>query len=226
MDTEGLLYLLIFVAAGVILWIYIKKRMEQDKTTKGVWRTFAGMKGLQEGKPDDASDLVFYGKNQGFPFTLKRVMIKGKPAGRVRLFGQDITFSRGDTYHTYTQMKMQLFDLPKGLRICGETLLRKMSKTLGAQDIKTGDQELDERAVIKGADPEEVRGYLTTERCSALKRYLKELDPIEVREDGLHLERKGMIKEIGELERLYSLMEAFALSLSTPRPDTPFTSVC
>ena len=225
MNTEGLLYLLIFVAAGVILWIYIRKRMEQDKATKAVWHTFAGMKGLQEGKPEDASDLLFYGKNQGFPFTLKRVMIEGKPAGRVRLFGQDIPFRRGDTYHTYTQMKIRLFDLPKGLRICSETLLRKVSKTLGAQDIKTGDQELDERAVIKGADPEEVRLYLTAKRCSALKRYLKELDPIEVREDGLYLERKGMIKEIGELERLYSLMGAFALSLSRPRPDTPLPSV-
>ena len=152
-------------------------------------------------------------------------MIEGKPAGRVRLFGQDITFSRGDTYHTYTQMKMQLFDLPKGLRICGETLLRKVSKALGAQDIKTGDQELDERAVIKGADPEEVRLYLTAERCSALKRYLKELELIEVREDGLHLERKGVIREIGELERLYSLMGAFALSFSSPQPDTPLPSV-
>jgi hypothetical protein len=224
MDAEGLLYLLIFVAAGVILWIYIKKRMEQDGATKEVWHTFAGIKGLQEGKPEEPSDLLFYGKNQGFPFTLKRVMIQGKPAGRVRLFGQDITFRRGDTYHTYTQMKMQLFDLPKGLRICGETLRRKMSKTLGAQDIITGDQELDERAVIKGADPEEVRLYLTAERCSALKRYLKELDPVEVREDGLYLERKGMIKEIGELERLYSLMGAFALSLSRLRLDTSLPS--
>jgi len=225
MDAEGLLYLLIFAAAGIILWIYIKKRLSQDKTTKEVWHTFADMKGLQEGKPDDSSDLLFYGKNQGFPFSLKRVMIEGKPAGRVRLFGQDITFRRGDTYHTYTQMKIQLFDLPKGLRICEETLLRKVSKTLGAQDIKTGDQELDERVVIKGVDPEEVKHYLTAERCSSLKRYLGELELIEVREDGLHLERKGMIKEIGELERLYSLMGAFALSLSSPQPDTPFPSV-
>jgi len=224
MTTEGLLYLLIFVAAGVILWIYIKKGMEQDKTTKAVWHTFAEMRGLQEGKSEDPSDLLFYGKNQGFPFTLKRVMIEGKPAGRVRLFGQDITFKRGDTYHTYTQMKMQLFDLPKGLRICGETLLRKVSKTLGAQDIKTGDQELDERAVIKGADPEEIRLYLTAERCSALERYLKELGPIEVREDGLYLERKGVVKEIGELNRLYSLMGALALSLSRPLSDTSFPS--
>jgi len=225
MNTEGLLYLLIFVAAGVILWIYIKKRTEQDKATKAIWHTFAEMKGLQEGKPEDPSGLLFYGKNQGFPFTLKRVMIEGKPAGRVRLFGQDVTFRRGDTYHTYTQMKIQLFDLPKGLRICSETLLRKVSKTLGAQDIKTGDQELDERVVIKGVDPEEVKHCLTAERCSALKRYLKELDPIEVREDGLYLERKGAIKEMGELERLYSLMGAFALSLSIPRPDTRFPSV-
>jgi hypothetical protein len=48
MNTEGLLYLLIFVAAGVVLWIYIKKRMEQDKATKGVWHTFAGMKEKRE----------------------------------------------------------------------------------------------------------------------------------------------------------------------------------
>lgn len=225
METEGLLYLLIFVAGGLALWIYIKKRKEQDKATKEVWHIFAGMKGLQEGKPEDPSDFLFYGKNQGFPFVLERLVIKGKPGGRVRLFRQDITFRRGDTYHTFTQMKMQLFDLPKGLHICGETLLRKVSRTLGAQDTKTGDQELDERAVIKGADPEEVRLYLTAERCSALNRYLKELDPIEVREDGLYLELKGMIKEIGELERLYSLMGAFALSLSIPRPDTPFPSV-
>ena len=163
METEGLLYLLIFVAVGLVLWIYVKKRMEQDKATQGVWHTFAEIKGLQEGKPEDASDLLFYGQNQGFPFTLRRVMIKGKPGGRVRLFGQDITFRREDTYHTYTQMKVQLFDLPKGLHICGETLLRKVSKTLG-------DQKLDETAVIKGANPEEVRLYLTAERCSALKR--------------------------------------------------------
>jgi hypothetical protein len=221
MDTEGLLYLLIFVAAGIVLWTYIKKRMEQDKAAKAIWHTFAEMKGLQEGKPEDASDLIFRGQNQGFPFALKRVTVEGKPAGRVRLFGQDIAFSRGDTYHTYTQMEMQLFDLPRGLRICRETLLRRVSKTLGAQDIKTGDQELDETALIKGVDSQEVKGYLTAERCSALKRYLKELDPIEVREDGFCLERKGVIKEIGELERLYSLMGTFALSLSTPRPDTP-----
>ena len=225
MDAEGLLYLLIFVAAGVILWIYIKRRMEQDKATKAVWHAFAEMKGLQEGKPEDPSDLLFRGQNQGFPFFLKRVLIKGRPGGRVRLFGQDITFRRGDTYHTYTQMKIRLIDLPKGLRICEETLLRKVAKTLGVQDIKTGDQELDEKAVIKGVDPEEVKHYLTAERCSALKRYLKELELIEVREDGIHLERKGMIKGIEELERLYSLMGTFALSLSSPRPDSPSPSV-
>ncbi len=224
MNTEGLLYLLIFVAAGIILLNYIKKRMEQDKATKAVWHAFGEMKGLQEGRPENASELLFRGRNQGFPFTLRRVMSEGKPAGKVRLFGQDITFRRGDTYHTYTQMKIQLFDLPKGLRICRETLLRKVSTTLGAQDIRTGDRELDERAVIKGVDPAQVRQYLTAERCSALKRYLKELDPIEVREDGLHLERKGVIKEIGELERLYSLMGAFALSISRPKPDTPSSS--
>jgi hypothetical protein len=88
MTTEGLLYLLIFVAAGLVLWIYIKKRMDQDKATKAVWHTFAGIKGLQERKSEDPSDVLFYGKNQGFPFTLKRVMIKGKPGGRVRLFGK------------------------------------------------------------------------------------------------------------------------------------------
>lgn len=214
------MYLLIFVAAGVVLWIYFKNRIERDKAAKAVWHTFAEMKGLQEGKPEDSSDLLFYGKNQGFPFTLKRVIVEGKPSGRVRLFGQDITFSRGDTYHTYTQMKMQLFDLPNGLRICRETLLRKVSTTLGAQDIMTGDQELDETAVIKGVDPEEVKHYLTAERCAALRRYLKELDPIEVREDGIYLERKDMIKEIEELERLYSFMGAFGLSLSRPRLDT------
>jgi hypothetical protein len=221
MNTEGLLYLLIFVATGVILYFYIKNRTEQDKATKAVWHTFAGMKGLQPGKPEDPSDQLFCGKNQGFPFILKRVMTEGKPVGSVRLFGQDITFRRGDTYHTYTQMKIELFDLPKGLRICGETLLRKVSTTLGGQDIKTGDRELDESVMIKGVDPEEVKHYLTTERCLALKRYLTELDPIEVRGDGLYLERKGAIQEIGELERLYSLMGAFALSLSIPRPDTP-----
>ena len=149
-------------------------------------------------------------------------MAEGKPVGKIRLFGQDITFKRGDTYHTYTQMKIELCDLQKGLRICGETLLRKVSTTLGAQDIKTGDQELDKRTVIKGVDPAEVRRYLTAERCAALKRYLKELDPIEVREDGLYLERKGVIKEIGELERLYSLMGAFALSFSRSPSDTSF----
>jgi hypothetical protein len=224
MDTEGLLYLLIFVAAGVVLWIYIKNRIERDKAAKAVWHTFAEMKGLQEGKPEDPSELLFSGQNQGFPFVLKRVLIKGRPGGRVRLFGQDITFRRGDTYHPYTQMKMQLFDLPKGLRICRETLFRKVSTTLGAQDIRTGDQELDETAVIKGADPEEVKHYLTAERCAALKRYLKGLDPIEVREDGIHLERKDMIKEIEELERLYSFMGAFALALSRPRSDTSLPS--
>jgi len=224
MNTEGLLYLLIFVAAGVILWFYIKNRIERDKAAKAIWHTFAEMKGLQEGKPEDPSDLLFCGKNQGFPFALKRVMTEGKPVGSVRLFGQDITFKRGDTYHTYTQMKIQLFDLPKGLRICRETLFRKVSTTLGAQDIKTGDQELDKRTVIKGVDPEQVKHYLTGERCSALKRYLKELDPIEVREDGLHLERKGGIKDMGELETLYSLMGAFALSLSSPPADTSFPS--
>ncbi len=224
MDAEGLLYLLIFVAAGVVLWIYIKNRMERDKATKAAWHTFAEMKGLQEGKPEDPSDLLFYGKNQGFPFTLKRVMVEGKPVGRVRLFGQDITFRRGDTYHIYTQMRIQLFDLPKGLRICNETLLRKVSKTLGAQDIRTGDQELDETAVIKGVDPEEVKQFLTAERCSAIKKYLRELDPIEVREDAIYLERKGVVKEISDLERLYSLMGTFALSLSRPRPDTPSPS--
>ena len=222
MNTEGLLYLLIFVAAGVILWFYIKSRIERDKAAKAVWHTFAEMKGLQQGKPEDTSDILFYGKNQGFPFILKQVMTEGKPAGTVRLFGQDMTFRRGDTYHTYTQMEIQLFDLPKGMRICRETLLRKVSKTLGAQDIKTGDQELDEAAVINGVDPEEVKHYLTAERCSVLKRYLKELEPIEVCEDGLHLERKGMIKEIGELERLYALMGAFALSFSSPPADPPF----
>ena len=216
MKLEIIIFIFIFALVGIIFWRRIKKTMEREKTAQKVWQTFAGMKGLAEGKgkgKEDDADLVFKGQNQGFPFTLERFLREGKPVGAMKIGGRKVEFKRGDTTDVYTCMKLQLPGLPRGLHVYKEKTGSKIAKALGAQDIIVSEAEFDRAFMVKGDEPEEVKRYLTPRRREVMKRYIQELSEVELREEGLYLEREGQIGDLMELEKLYTRLGEMAAAL-------------
>ncbi len=218
MSEEDIFNAILFTAALIATIIMVTKGLTRDRRVRKVWRDFAAMKGLDAGTAKNSGDILYSGKNRGFPFVLERVTQRGKQLGNVHFLGEKIPMRAGDTFHTYTRMRLSMSGLPAGLSISRETIGRKIATAVGAQDIRTGDPEVDGSFVIKGKDPAEVGRFLNSERCNALKVYLRGREEIGLRNNELLYERKNSIENISELSRVYMRMGEFAAAFAPAPP--------
>jgi hypothetical protein len=196
MDGPGILYLLVALVALFAGWTIITKALQRSRQARETWRTFAAAKGLQQQRSGFPATTQLRGFNQGFPFLLERVVRR-----------------RGNSNQTFTHVHLSLPDLPPGLRIARRSSLRKLVEILGARNIETGDDQFDQVFVVTGRDPENVRRFLTPERRHALRGFLQELEHLRINEDGIHWERRGLVRDLGMLERLYARLGELALTL-------------
>ncbi len=217
MSEETLFNGIIFVAAVVSAILIFSKSLTMNKRVSKVLREFAAIKGLNPGTTKNPGDILYTGNNRGFPFILEKVTERRKPADDVNLLTQTSTRA-GYTMHTFTRMRLTMSGLPAGLSVYRENETRKISTAAGAQDIRTGDPDIDGTFVIKGKNAEEVTRFLTPERLNAFKIHLKGREHFDLRDNGLRYERKNATDSISELSRLYNKMGEFAASFGVTPP--------
>ncbi len=218
MSEEQFFNGIIFVAAVVSAIIIFSKSLTMNKRVSKALREFAAMKGLNPGTSKNAGDLVYLGKNRGFPFALERVADYGKHMDNVDPATQKATARAGHPQHTITRMRITMSGLPAGICIYRENETRKIATAAGVRDVRTGDPDVDGYFVIKGKNAEQVIRFLNPERLNALKVYLKGREPFDLTENGLRYERKNAVDKIPELNKLYNRMGEFAASFGVTPP--------
>jgi hypothetical protein len=208
MQASDLLFFLPFVLAFFLIWARMKRRIGRQQRLNQVWREFAALRGLQEQPTKDGAFISFRGQNQNMPFVLECIATEGTPfqIGKLKM-------RRGDAIKIFSRMKIELSGLPKGLRVYRETTWSKLGKTLGMQDIATGDSRFDGSFMIKGKDSTEVLTYLTPGRRMALLMHADELHGLELQEDGLILFQPNQIDSMERLDRYSSQLGSLASAL-------------
>ncbi|VAX20901.1 hypothetical protein MNBD_NITROSPINAE03-468 [hydrothermal vent metagenome] len=208
----------VLIPAALITFYLIKAR----RATRQVWASFAKRRGLTShdlwgaGKsrgpktsmktkqPNKALQALsafsmprITGKNNGFPFELSTLK-KGSGNNKV----------------LYSFMKLELESLPTGIHVYPEKSVHKVIKIFGYQDIQTGDPEFDGKFMVRGENPEQVLSYLTWNRQTALKKYSIKIPNLELRKGAIYMERRGLIKKIDELEKLFRELGKLATALT------------
>jgi hypothetical protein len=90
----------------------MKRRIGQQQRLNQVWREFADLRRLQEQPTKHGAIISFRGENQNMPFVLECIATEGTPfqIGKLKM-------RRGDAINIVGRMKVELGDLPKGLRV-------------------------------------------------------------------------------------------------------------
>jgi hypothetical protein len=199
-DGPGILYVLVGVAVLFGGWAIVKNALQQGRQARHTWRAFAAAKGLREEQRGSPATIRLKGLNRGYPFVLERVVRR-----------------RGNSHQTFTHVHLSLMGLPRGLRIQRRTSLRRLARLLGGGDIESGDDQFDQVFTVTGREPEDVRRFLTAERRQVLRESYEDLEDLRIDEGGLHWERRGVVRELEVLERVYARLGQLALTLCSPQ---------
>jgi hypothetical protein len=218
MSEETLFNGIIFVTAVVSAIIIFSKSLTMKKRVSKALREFAAMKGLNLGTAKNPGDILYLGKNRGFPFALERVTEYGKPTGNPNPAMQNASPRAGHTTHTFTRMRITMSGLPAGMTVCRVNAIRKLPAVPGAQDVRTGDPDVDGYLIIKGNNAQEVTRFLTPERLKVIKLHLKGREQFDLIENGLRYERKNAVDNVSELNKVYTRMGEFAASFGVKPP--------
>jgi len=214
MTFEEIVLFLLFPAFGLYALVSVFRRSKRDREASGVWDTFAESRGLTKvpsqtsslteitwkdlGKRTFASPFVFLpgsglevrsGENEGMPFLMEVLPVRKK---WIKL------------YDLYTRLVLEVPGIPEDLSLFPETVSSRILHSLGGQDIETGDPEFDRVFVVRGDDPEAIRGYLTAGRRAGLLRNRTGEQSVLVSEGNLFLVVSGRIGDFAELNRLFS----------------------
>lgn len=213
MDLQDILFMLGISVACLLVWTYVKRRVDRGKRLNQIWRDFAQLKGLEElqrkGEGEHEVIIKFVGKNLGLPFVMESILTEGTPTK----IGS-VTLSNEDDIKIFSRMQISLPGLPRGLRVYKETAWSKLGKAVGMQDIATDDPEFDRAFMVKGKDAREVVDYLTPSRRMALLTQASDMKGLELQEEGLILFRKGQIESMEELETVFSQVGSLAAALT------------
>lgn len=114
------------------------------------------------------------------------------------------TFSRsaGQSKQTFTRYRVHFPEaLGLGLKLQNEGFLASVGRFFGAQDIEVGDATFDKAVVVKGAQPEAVRAFLTLSRRHAIQRLFSALNGAKIDDNGMLFEKRGLETQAGNLAR-------------------------
>lgn len=218
METEAgtvlLFSALSFLFLFYPLYCWVVRRSERRDRA---WSLFASLRGLE--RRERRRDLLFVGRNQGFPFALERTLTNRSTPLRP---GSRIWVSHGEP-RLVTRVRLFLPGLPRGVRVRRSTLKRRLFRWPGPPAISTGDPQFDRAFLVQGEDADEVRTWLTPQHRAALRAAADELACLEVDGQGLVVERRGQISRLQELESLYSRLGDLATRLADApeRPEEP-----
>jgi hypothetical protein len=187
------LIIIALVFGLVILFSYRQRRARVR-----AWSELASQLGLVCDPGQNAgSQLAMRGDYQGHPLTMDT-------------YTHTTGTGKNRHTHTYTRMVMEVNN-PAGLllELSREGLSDKIGKRVGAQDIETGDPELDQRLVIRGQPEEAVKRVLTS---AALRQPLLSISPLDLRlENGeIRYKKSGMEKDKERLRGVFDLLSGLA----------------
>jgi hypothetical protein len=195
-------YVFLFIGIAVLLGI-IPLAIVHDRNVRNNWRQAAETLGL-----------TFHGRQ-----LLEGRRIEGVLHGfLVRI--DTYTQKSGKNSKTYTRLRMQYpRPLGLGLKLTREGFFSSLTKLLGAQDITLGDDAFDRTALVKGADPERVRAFLTPARRVRIHQLLKSYPEIEVNDREILLRRHGVIRDAKTLVAVVRSMQRVAWHLTGDREE-------
>jgi hypothetical protein len=141
-------------------------------------------------------------------------LVRGAPAGRP--FEAEGWFESAGrdpmTRLPRMRMTLKLRGVPR-LAIGGKGFFAGTVKAPGLEDITVGDTDFDKKVLVKGADPEAVRAWLTRERREAAIRLVKlgavlEESALIYCQSGIDTDEKRLTKKFVELSGIAGALEA------------------
>jgi hypothetical protein len=83
-----------------------------------------------------------------------------------------------------------------GLHVSREGLLSRLGKLMGLEDVRTGDDRFDAALMVRGADADAVRRFLTPDRRLRIELLVRTLGDVRIDDDGIAVERRGVERRI------------------------------
>ncbi len=209
MEMEGIVFIAtgiaIFTVINVLIIVIVLKFRR-----KFVGNVDDHMKLLAEtlGLPVTGGDSVF--PNISFLSWIRRPLrIEGERRGCDVSIYHYSTGGKNST--TYATMRITL-DNPKDLKMgfSRESMLGKLGKTFGMQDIQTGDQRFDDMFIVKCSDPEFIKRALLPEikeRFYEVWETHKSQGTITLRDDAFAYAEVGMIRSDAVRNRFAAVAE-------------------
>ncbi|MDF1738531.1 MAG: hypothetical protein P1U86_05180 [Verrucomicrobiales bacterium] len=112
--------------------------------------------------------------------------------------------------------------LPVAFELNKQHFLSGISKSLlNAQDIEVGDLAFDEKAIISGKEPEEIREFLTPDRRDHLKRLFGRFDGYRITDSGIKVEDHSLITNTQDLVRAAKLLFGTARVMMDTQASSP-----
>ncbi len=122
-----------------------------------------------------------------------------------------VTRGRRNNQTTCTRYEAQYAQpLGLGLRLTGENAFSSLAWFFGAQDIEVGDKGFDHDFVVKGADSQTVREFLTPSRMLSVRRFLEAYPDSSIDDNGVQWVHAGEDLDIKTVRRLLDRLTTLA----------------
>jgi hypothetical protein len=189
-----ILVVLLAVAIGVSAWLGRKRR--------SVWQRFARRHRLQYGEPRPGLPQVT-GQIDGRPV---RLTVAGQGSDTGELGVQEVRLSVGVAR-----------GVPAGVEISPRGLVAAAAEMMEGESVRTGDDEFDRRAVVRG-EPDQVRAWLDDSRRRALERLfaVKPSGTSGMQGANVYIQSREMVASPDELDRWLDELMRTARELDSP----------
>ncbi len=196
---EGFFGLLVFLFIGLVALAAGLNARRLYLRRLAVWREFALMKGLQFVEASAGAPAKMIGVREG-----KSLEIAVRSAGR------------GKSRYYFTEFRVELTgELPSGLGLRRENPLSGVGKLFGAKDFRTGFEDLDQVAMIRGDAPEGVIEYFSDERVRRAAIDFLALSPLNRVENGAVMLRvRRLVEDESDLQQWLDKAVAAACGMS------------
>jgi len=186
------------VALGFVGFMVLRARRVRQKMLR-VWRTFADMSGLHfdEGSMTRGSQIT------------------GEVEGRAIRIAV-VTRGSGKNKTVYTDFSAQITgEVPQGLQLTREHFFSGLGKLFGSQDIRTGFEELDRIAMIKGVSTDAVIAYFQNDliRQAAID-HLRSSPLARIEGKNVLIAHHGIVDDLTVLQQATERLVQVARSLS------------
>ncbi len=184
-------YIIVIVVVICVL-VNVARTSEADSA----WKTAAAQLGLANHGGGVLQRRFMQGSYRGFYVKLDTYAARSGNSGAHMRFR--LTFSQS---------------LNLGLRITREGFISSVSKEFGAQDIEVGNPSFDAEALVKGADPDAVRAFLTPERQLRIQRFLRGSPNVTIDDRGIQIVEPGLVSDSRRVVAVVRAMAALATAL-------------